>query len=176
MRTSHPTASSGYGTLAGVHNHAGRLDEALAAAEKAATLAPNLEDTHVMLAMVWLRRGRLVAALQSIERALRLNPRGTSGAWMTAAWLNLMAGRVEQAVAMLERERAANPDMIVARVGLAAIYEGEGRHDEAREVVREMLRVNPQLTIEATSRILRFPSADAAREFKENLRKAGLPE
>jgi TolB-like protein/Tfp pilus assembly protein PilF len=170
-----PTAPSAHVTLAGVHAYRGRLDEALAAAERGATLAPNMENPHLMLAFVSLRQGRAVAALQSVDRALRLNPRGTSVAWVIGAWVNLEAGRTEQAVEMLERERAANPDTINARVPLAVIYEGEGRHGEAHEVVREILRVNPQLTVEAVIRAMALDAA-RSREFRENLRKAGLPD
>jgi adenylate cyclase len=170
-----PTTPGAYVVLAGVHAYGGQLDEALAAAERAATLAPNLEIPHLMLALVSLRQGRVVVALQSLDRALRLNPRGTSVAWVTAAWVNLAAGRTEQAVEMLERERAANPDTVTARVPLAVIYEGEDRHDEAREVVREILRVNPHLTVEAVIQAMAALEA-MAPEFKENLRKAGLPD
>ena len=64
--------------------------------------------------------------------ATRVGFSSTEVAWVIGAWVNLTAGRTEQAVEMLERERAANPDTINARVPLAAIYEGEGRHDKAR--------------------------------------------
>jgi TolB-like protein/Flp pilus assembly protein TadD len=170
-----PTTPGGHVTLAGVHAYGGRLDEALAAAERATTLAPNVDTLHLMLASISLRQGRVVAALQSFDRALRLNPRGTSATWVAAAWVNLAAGRTEQAVEMLERERTANPDSINGRVPLAAIYEGEGRHDEARKLVREILRVNPQLTVEATIQAMALSEA-MTPEFKENLRKAGLPD
>ncbi|MBW2291724.1 MAG: tetratricopeptide repeat protein [Deltaproteobacteria bacterium] len=171
-----PMVPTAYSVLAGVYLYSGRLDEALAAAERFATLQPNLEASHALVALVSVRQGRVVAALQSIDRTLRLNPRGTSVAWVISAAVNLAAGRVEQAVAMLERERAANPDSISARVLLATIYEGKDRHEEARKLVQEILRVNPQLTVAATSQRMSFPGADAAREFKENLRRAGLPE
>ena len=41
---------------------------------------------------------------------------------------------------------------------------------------QEILRVNSRLTVDAATQRMSLPSADAAREFKENLRKAGLPE
>jgi TolB-like protein len=90
--------------------------------------------------------------------------------------VNLAAGRTDKAVEILERERVANPDTINARIPLAAIYEGKGRHDEAREVVEEILTVNPHLTTATMIPLAPFFTADKAREFKENLRKAGLPD
>ncbi len=64
--------------------------------------------------------------------------------------------------------------MILARIPLAALYESEGRHEEARALAQEILAVNPNLTAEwATQQALaaRFD----AEEFGDNLRSAGLP-
>ncbi len=43
------------------------------------------------------------------------------------ASVNFAAGRTEQAVELWEQARAANPDMILARIPLAALYESEKR-------------------------------------------------
>jgi TolB-like protein/Tfp pilus assembly protein PilF len=170
-----PTTAMAHMTLSGVHLARGRLDEALAAAESAEALAANDDGPQLMLALVLARQGRLVAALGSLDRASRLDPRGTSLTRVVNAGVNLAAGRTQMAVELLERERAANSDTINARVPLAAIYEGEGRHDEAREVVREILRVNPNLTVEAVIQAMALTAA-MAPEFKENLSKAWLPD
>ena len=93
-------------------------------------------------------------------------------AWAIAGSVNVAAGRMEQALPMLERVRAANPDSINARLLLADIYEERARHREARDVVQEILRVNPHLTVEAAGRML--STFGATHKFKQNLRKAGL--
>jgi lipopolysaccharide biosynthesis regulator YciM len=94
--------------------------------------------------------------------------------WVLAGLVNQAAGRTERAVELLERVRAANSDMIGARIPLAVIYEAQGRHDEARKVTREILRVNPHLTARAAIQLMPLLDPDATREFGDHLRKAGL--
>ena len=109
--------------------------------------------------------------MQSVNRALRLNPRAPPGQWLAVAYVNLMAGRTQEAVEMYEQARAANPDLILARLPLAALYESEGRHDEARTVVQEILRVNPDFTADHAAQL----SPASTPERTKALRRAGLP-
>ena len=99
------------------------------------------------------RQGRFVAAMQSVARAMRLNPRAPSGTWAIVAYVNFAAGRTEKAVELWEQVRAANTDMILARIPLAALYESEGRHEEARALAQEILRVNRDLTAESATEL-----------------------
>jgi thioredoxin-like negative regulator of GroEL len=75
-----------------------------------------------------------------------------------------------------ERVRAANPDLILARVALASHYAERGRHEEARAAVEEILRVNPDLTAKkaASMGFERFDPEYFA-EVEKRLRSAGLP-
>jgi hypothetical protein len=63
--------------------------------------------------------------------------------------------------------------MILARIPLAALYESEGRHEEARTLAQEILRVNPDLTANSATQLAGggFDTDDA----RDNLRNAGLP-
>lgn len=87
---------------------------------------------------------------------------------MVLGFVNWRVGRIEEAVELWEQVRSQNPDLLHARIGLAGYYESEGRHDDAREVVDEIMRVNPRLTgAEASSMIQGTISAEV-------LRRAGL--
>ncbi len=174
-----PLNPNGHMILAYVHFYRERPAEAIAAAERAVELNPNSEFAHAALGLTLAQAGRTVSALQSISRALRLNPRSSSNVLMTVAYVNFGAGRRKQAEELLERVRLSGPDNIIVRVGLAALYEYEGRHEEARVAVREALAVNPHLTAEIATRMIPgleevFPSEEGA-QFEDNLRKAGLP-
>ena len=120
------------------------------------------------------RQGRFVAALQSVARAMRLNPRAPSGVWVVAASVNFAAGRPEKAVELWEQVRAANADLITARLPLAVLYESAGRHEEARALAQEILRVNPDLTAESATELALAIGFDRD-EAIGNLRSAGLP-
>ncbi len=151
----------------------GQLGEAVAAAEKAVELNPNIEVPHLVLGLALAQQGRMAAAMQSLARALRLNPKAPSGSWVIVAYINFQAGRRQEAVELLERVRASNSDLILARIPLAIFYESEGRHEEARVLVSEILAVNPNFTAESVTRLALLGSAPD--EGRASLRRAGLP-
>ncbi len=88
------------------------------------------------------------------------------------AAVNHGAGRTQEAVEMFEQARAANPDLITARFALAALYESEGRHEQARAMVQEILRVNPDFTADHAAQL---SGGATPPEQTQALRNAGLP-
>jgi len=168
-----PSTAPAHIVLSAVNLGQGRLAEALVAAERAVEFAPNIESTHLVLGTALAHQGRFVAAMQSVARAARLNPRASSGAWVLMAHVNFAAGRTEKAVELWEQARAANTDLILARIPLAALYESEGRHEEARALAQEILRVNRDLTAESAAELA--GTGFDRDEAIDNLRSAGLP-
>jgi tetratricopeptide (TPR) repeat protein len=170
----------GHMTMAWVNLNRGNSAEAIASAEQVLELAPNWAFAHAARGLALLQEGRLFEATRSVRRALRLDPRAPTGLLMGLAQVNYAAGRRAEAVEQLERLRKANPDHIASRVVLVAHHEREGRHELASAVVGEILRVNPDFSVERAKAM--FPHAEAAlgsQEFDEvlvALRKAGLPE
>ncbi len=135
--------------------------------------------THAIRGLALAQDGRFVDATRSIKQALRINPRGSTPLLTAVAYVNLGAGRRREAVELLEQVRAANPDKIISRVGLAAVYEQEGRHEDASAAVREILLVTPDLTVERAIKLIHWESIFPAQEFAQvpdNLGKAGLKE
>jgi adenylate cyclase len=169
-----PSIPPAHGLWSLVNLSRDRPAEAVAAAERAVELAPNFEFPHLVLGMALARQDRFAAAMQSVARALRLNPKTPSGAWVMVAYINFAAGRTDEAVELWEQVRAANPDMVLARIPLAALYESWGRHEEARALAQEILRVNPDLTAESATRLAAVAGLDMD-EIRGNLRNAGLP-
>ncbi len=169
-----PDDMSGHITLANVYNQRGLYDEALAEVEIAAELAPGFDIPFLVRAIALLGKGAFLPALDSLERAVRINPRGNSGGPVLLAALLLRSGRTEEGVAILERARAANSDVILVRIPLAAHYVAEGRLDEARELAREIKTVNPRLSAESAAAGIPGFGQDAA-ELARQLRRAGMP-
>ncbi len=98
---------------------------------------------------------------------------------MITAYVNWGAGRIGEAVGLLEQIRSENRDNVLARVGLVGFYEREGRHEEAQTAVREILRVTPDLTVERAMQLVPgwedlLGPEDFARA-PDDLRTAGLP-
>ncbi len=142
-------------------------------AEKATEVEPNWHAPYQARALALGGQGRFVSALQSMNRALRHNPRGPVLTTMMLGFVNYGTGNRDRAVELLEKARRANPDIVISRIVLAAHYESEGRHTEARALVREILAVVPDLTADQAAEIT-SPFASVV-EVREPLRRAGLP-
>jgi tetratricopeptide (TPR) repeat protein len=82
----------------------------------------------------------------------------------------------ELALRALSLDPSTGPgtDLIMARIPLAALYESEGRHEEARALAQEILRVNRDLTAESATALALTLGFDTD-EAIGNLRSAGLP-
>jgi adenylate cyclase len=176
-----PAFFQGYMTVGWVEFLRGNLPEALAASERAIELAPTFEVPHALRGAVLARQGRLVEATGSIRRALRLSPRAPHPAVIGfAAYVNLAAGRRQEAVELFEQARAVSPGSVPVRIALAALYEEEGAHEKAQAVVAEILRVTPDLTAERAmdlnQGLNQILSPEELARYSDYLRKAGLPE
>ncbi|MBW1683606.1 MAG: tetratricopeptide repeat protein [Deltaproteobacteria bacterium] len=175
-----PLHPLGYLVAGWAHWLRGDSAEAIAAAGRAIEVAPSFDGRYALRGIALAREGRLIEATQSIRQALRLSPRSPhQTVLMSVAYVNFAAGRREEGVDFLERARAASPDSLMPRVGLAAYYEQEGQHAKAAAVVQEILRVVPDLTAERAVELIpgveRTVSSEELAQYPDNLRKAGLP-
>ena len=155
----------------------GRAAEARVFAEKAVVANPNWNVGHFVLGTHQAREGQFLDAIRSANRALRLDPLAPGTETVAIAYLNYRLGRTDEALEMWERARTSGPG-ILARIGLAGVYQSRGRHADARAEVQDILRVNPDLTAELAVEIpLLQAMLDAKRrgELRDQLRLAGLP-
>jgi adenylate cyclase len=145
--------------------------------ERARELAPSDYTPYVFTAMVLARTGRGLEGLDYLERGLRLSPRlsGVSTFSTLMGVLYAHTGRTDEALALWQRARETNPDLISPRLILADYSVEAGDLVEARALIGEALRVQPELTAD-----LVFESGIETRILdpergRRNLRKAGLP-
>ncbi len=175
-----PNHPGGHIVLAGVNISLHRPDKVIAHARKAMELAPSFSAPHGFLAIGLAQDGQPLAGLQELKQAIRLDPRVGEAAilWTLRAGLFRQIGRIEEAVALWEQAREKNVDLILPRLELADYYAGSGRLDEARVLVEEILRVNPELTAENARELAgraMARNAEDASALAENLKAAGLP-
>jgi adenylate cyclase len=149
-----------------------RWDDALRESELATELAPNDELAHIAHFRMLAATGEIGGAVESTRRAMRLNPRSPTVSWASLAFIHAALGDREGAAELLERVRAANPEILPAMAFLAYHYEDIGDHAEASRCAEEILAVNPDLTAEMTLHWL-SPLADP-EDVVEDLRRAGL--
>jgi len=171
-----PSWPVGHLTLGFVSFFQGNLVEAVAGADRAIERAPSVAWPHMLRGLALSQQGRVLEATASMRRALRLSPRAPTPLLVSVAFVNLAAGRRDDAVELLEQVRSANRDNLASRVVLAAHYEREGRHDEAAAAVREIQGVRPDLTAEEALEIVPgLEQIASSQETRGDLRKAGLP-
>lgn len=162
-------SADAFNTLGNVAMARHDFAEALDAFERASAAEPSHDVPYLLGGIALASQGRVLAALASIGRAHRLNPKGTPAQRMAAGFVNYRAGRTAETVALMEEVRAENPDMLVPRLVLIFHRDSEGRRDEVRTLLSEVLQINPDLTAaEANQVIVAFDAGDA-------FRRAGLP-
>jgi TolB-like protein len=116
--------------------------------------------------------------LAMLARAERLSPRDPKAWYMAsaAALAHFAAGRFEQAAGRARAALAHNPRFTRTLRVLAASLARLGRTEEAASVMRELLRLEPHLTVAELRWRLRHMHEDVLRPFVEGLSAAGLPD
>jgi adenylate cyclase len=160
-----------------VHVLSKRLEVANECYERAVAANPN--DP-----LAWLHKGTLHAfkgeglqAIDHVERALKLSPLDPHRYYFDslAASAHIAANEYDRALEFAVRSRRANRlHTSTLRVMTVAQWR-LGLYDEARDTTRELLALEPSLTV--SHWLQRSPSASYAvgRDFAEALRLAGVP-
>ncbi len=154
----------------------GDFRQAVKLGEKAVSLGPNDADAAALLAVTLTYTGEPNRALALLGRSIRLRPHPPQWySWMLGRAYRL-AGRPEQAVAVLADAQTATTASFIPLVELAAAYSEMGEPGLAKETGAEIVRRFPEFNIRAW--IAMPPYGDLAVKEREvdALRAAGLPE
>ena len=149
-------------------------DAAIAEFEKAVALNPNFTDMRFSIALIYA--GEPARAIEVTKVHMRLDPFyiATTPGWLGLAYY--MVGRYAEALPPLRECVSRAPDFRSGHLWLAAACAQLGLLDEARVQVAEVLRIQPNYTIEGTQTHLNaFKNAHDAEHYLDGLRKAGLP-
>jgi adenylate cyclase len=85
-------------------------------------------------------------------------------------------GRYEKAVEVCKKAVSASPNTLMDRRILALAYIGAGREDEARAEAEEVLRMDPNFSLEHYAKTQPYKNPSDRERVIEALRKAGIPE
>ncbi|TPJ40535.1 tetratricopeptide repeat protein [Mesorhizobium sp. B2-5-13] len=150
--------------------HDGAIDEA----ERALVLNPNFSEAHVALGEALYYSGRSEDALESFARGKILNPYFPDVLLHFQALALFQLGRYEEAADFLMQRLARNAVTDVSRALLAASYGHLGRFAEAQAAWQEVLRVNPDYSLEYRRKVLPYKNPADFELMVEGLRKAGI--
>src|SRR5437016_2483323 len=161
-----------------------RLPEAESEFETAISLNPNDARAYLHLGETRLYLGQPEVGIPPLEQAIRLgqdDPNIAITYWALGT-CQLLSGRVDQAIDLLQTARAANTRWWVPYFYLAGAYGLKGDLDKARSALAESLHLKPAIKSIARMRAenswLRNPQYWALQEKTLNLglRRAGLPD
>jgi predicted Zn-dependent protease len=171
-------------TLGVLRQMQNRLAEAQSEFETALSLDPSNVRANLHLGETLLYLGQPEAAIPPLEQATRLQPDNPNFAithW-TLGTCQLLAGRLDQAIDLLQKARAANPGWWVPYFYLAGAHGLQGDLKAARSMLAESIRLKPAIKSLARMRAenlwLSNPEYWALQEKTLNigLRRAGLPD
>jgi Flp pilus assembly protein TadD len=171
-------------TLGVLRQMQNRLPEAQSECEKAISLDPNNARAYLHLGETVLYLGRPEAGISPLEQAIRLSPDDPNIGitYWALGTCQLLSGRVDQAIDLLQTARAANARLWVSYLYLAGAYGLRDDLDRARSALGESLRLKPALRsvvrMRAENPWLSNPQYWALQEKTLNLglRRAGFPD
>jgi TolB-like protein/DNA-binding winged helix-turn-helix (wHTH) protein/Tfp pilus assembly protein PilF len=151
-----------------------QYEQALAEAEQSVAIAPTLAESYATLADVLSRAGRSKEALEAAAQAQHLQPEVADGHLDGVGAAYAVVGHYEEAQAVLQRYLSRYPNFLPSHLMLAAVYSELGQTAEARKEAAEVLRLNPNFSLEVHKQ--RMPIKDPAVLDRHiaALRRAGL--
>jgi adenylate cyclase len=150
-----------------------QYEEALTEMERAVALNPN-GAVLATLAEVLSRVGRADDALRAAEQALRLKFWVADYHLLPASVAYALVGRYEEALTSLRQFLTRYPDILEAHLTLVAVYSELGKEAEARAEVTEVLRLNPNFSLEVHKQRAPIKDPVVLERHLAALRRAGL--
>ncbi len=138
-------------------------------------LNPNSAVALAVAGRIEIHSGNADKALELLYRAERLSPREPR-AWLIAMGIDtahMQAGPLDEGVAACRRTLNQNPRNTMMLRGLAFCLVKQG---EAAQVAREVMAIEPQLTLTKLRARAMYVNAEFWSEFSAALRIAGIPE
>jgi adenylate cyclase len=150
-------------------------DRAISEAQRAVDLEPGSAVANLHLGVCLSLSGQYQQSLPALKKSLRLSPVPIPTSLSQLGFTYRMLGQYQDSIAVLKELTQREPDSLSGRLHLAASYMLAGKESEARAEVAEVLRINPNFSLEqyANSNPMKN-RIDLTEHFIEPLRKAGL--
>ena len=162
-----------------IHLYLREYEEAIKEAGRAVALGPSHAVVHAVAAHIFRFSGKFEQAIAMIKKAMRLQPYLSSWYLMELGMSYYCLGRYEEAgdiAEQLRRLAQSRGEEIIwgAYLMLAMNYIRLGREQEARLAAAELLRLNPDYSLDLDRRYSCYKDPHILERQHEDLRKAGL--
>jgi adenylate cyclase len=171
-----PSCADAYSLLAMYHLELKAFDLAIEMVEKSISLAPNNAEGLGEASMIMNKTGNPQRALELKKRAMRACPMYRPGFLRGLGLSYYLLGQLDSAINAFKQSIVRESEYLSAHTNLASIYGELGKLEEAKEPVREILRLAPDFSIKAYMEGLSFSNPEVLIRMEEGLRRAGLPE
>jgi len=149
-------------------------DKAVSEAEIGVALEPNSAYSYNFLGHALNYSSRYSEAISAFEKTIRLDPIPPYVTLNGLAHSLRMVGRYEEAVTIFKKLLQKLPDNLQGQMGLTATYSMMGRDADARAQAKEVLRIDPNFSVDSYSKRLSYKNKDDWNRYMDALRKAGL--
>jgi len=166
--------SFSHGALSVLYVLKNDYDKAISEAEIGVALEPNSAYPYSFLGNALNYSSRYSEAISAFEKAIRLDPIPAVTTLMGLAHSLRMVGRYEEAVVIFKKLLQKLPDHLVGQLGLTATYSMMGRDQDARAQAKEVLRIDPNFSVDSYSKRHGYKNKDDWNRHMDALRKAGL--
>jgi arylsulfatase A-like enzyme/tetratricopeptide (TPR) repeat protein len=138
-----PTNNRVFVRMALIYGRQGKVDEGIAAFERALDADPSDIETQNRLAVAYLLRGRVAEAERLLQAVLVLNEEDPQ-AYNSLGWLAMRRGDQPRAIQHFERAIKLNPELMEAYLNLGMLYKRKGDVAQARANFETFLARAPQ--------------------------------
>jgi adenylate cyclase len=144
------------------------FDAAIAEANRAIALAPNLGGNYFWVTEALNESGKPAEALEAAQKAMRIDPVNRDLYLLHVGEAYLLMGRPREAIPVTKRFLISRPGFVGAHIILAAAYVECGLMEQAHAEAAEVMKLSPQYSLEAGL------SKGQSNKVIDDLRKAGL--
>jgi TolB-like protein len=154
-------------------NHAAKIS-----CRKALDLNPNLAFAEGLLGLTHAHLGDYEDANLHLDNVIRQSPRDPTLSWVGLARViaAFIADLPEEYLAKAKELTDATPDLFAGWRHVAAAYVMQARLKEAKAAIVQVLRLNPDDSLEAVRRAIPISNPEVRERFLGYLAEAGLPD
>ena len=151
-----------------------QIDRGLAEARRSVALAPSFAQGHHTIARILTLSGDPVGAINTLDAYMRLDPLYPDMALHFLAEARFSLEQFDEAVTALKQRLGRSPDSATSLALLASCYGHLGKIDEARAAWAQVIKIDPDFSIERQRRVLPYRNPDDFDRRVDGLRKANI--